>query len=140
MNNRKITLKEFEDQIKAKEEVQEALLKYISKGESEYVKGLLGNVAPTADVNLADPHGETPLFIAAKNGNYNTVKILLEAKADTNATANHGKTLRDVTKDVDCMVLLKAANPGLFKPAKVEAPVVAKAHNPPTEKKHRNWF
>lgn len=38
----------------------------------------------------------TPLFIAAKAGKSDAVEKLLEAKADTNTTANE-KTLRDVT-------------------------------------------
>ena len=38
-----------------------------------------------ADVNELSPNGETPLMFAARNGNVDAVKVLLDQKADVNA-------------------------------------------------------
>ena len=39
-----------------------------------------------ADVNVKNESGETPLWVAARNGHTEIVRLLLAAKADVNAT------------------------------------------------------
>ena len=46
-----------------------------------------------ADPNERQPHGETPLMFAARNGNVAAIGVLLDHKADVNAK----ETLRGTT-------------------------------------------
>ena len=66
-----------------------------------------------ADVNRHDGlEKETPLHYAAKYGNVELAKLLLEAKADPRAKEFHGKTPLDLAKEnkhQDIVKLLESA-------------------------------
>ncbi|KAM4676664.1 cortactin-binding protein 2 [Discoglossus pictus] len=65
-------------------------------------------IAYNADINHVGG-GQTPLYLACKNGNYDDVKLLLEAEADRSITNNDGWTPIHATVDfgnVDCLKLL----------------------------------
>ena len=64
-----------------KEQFQKAFFDLVEKDYSEVVKVLLNYV----DVNAKNPAKRTALILAAKNGNEETTKVLLEAGADVNA-------------------------------------------------------
>lgn len=54
-------------------------------------------IAHGADLEVKDSQGQTPLFIAARFGHLDLVKLLLKAGADYYAEAhNRGLTVRDI--------------------------------------------
>ncbi|MEE6480978.1 hypothetical protein FKM82_012721 [Ascaphus truei] len=65
-------------------------------------------IAYNADINHVDG-GQTPLYLACNNGNYQCVKLLLEARADRSITTNDGCTPIHAAVDtgnVNCLKLL----------------------------------
>ena len=52
-------------------------------------------------MNIANEHGETPLFVASEYGMIDAVKTLLEANADVNIANNHGKTSLSISSRTD---------------------------------------
>ncbi|KAH7072874.1 hypothetical protein BKA63DRAFT_544167, partial [Paraphoma chrysanthemicola] len=56
------------------------------------VKLLLETDKVNVDVNAKDNNGETPLLLAARNGDEDIIKLLLNAKVDVNAKNNSGET------------------------------------------------
>ncbi|XP_063783291.1 cortactin-binding protein 2 [Pseudophryne corroboree] len=65
-----------------------ALCTAAAQGHSKCVEALL---AHHADINFA-AGGQTPLYLACKNGNYETVKLLLDSGADRSIATNNGWT------------------------------------------------
>ncbi|XP_075065073.1 cortactin-binding protein 2 isoform X3 [Mixophyes fleayi] len=65
-----------------------ALCTAAAQGHSKCVEALL---AHNADINIADG-GQTPLYLACKNGNYETAKLLLDSGADRSIATNNGWT------------------------------------------------
>jgi|SRR5579871_3083671 len=59
------------------------------------------------DINARDIHGYTALIWAARNGDVNTVKLLLARGADVNIRSKNGETIIKLTRDTD--------SPGRFK-------------------------
>ncbi|HRK15030.1 MAG TPA: S8 family serine peptidase [Prosthecobacter sp.] len=64
------------------------------KGDVERVRLLLND----ADANAANEHGETPLMLAAKTGNFELCRALLWAGARATTSDNSGKKVRDHLK------------------------------------------
>eukprot|EP00041_Stephanoeca_diplocostata_P022552 m.539758 g.539758 ORF g.539758 m.539758 type:complete len:515 (-) comp22092_c0_seq3:882-2426(-) len=59
-----------------------------------------------ADIDLPDADGDTPLHIAARAGNSNLVRLLLDIGANAHAENNHQKTALDVAEARDIRQLL----------------------------------
>ena len=66
------------------------LIKYSAQGNLSQVQSLL---TKGEDVNVqGEVKGETPLYMAARNGHTDIVKVLIAAKADVNARKINGVT------------------------------------------------
>lgn len=52
-----------------------------------------------ANIDAIDDNGETPLFYAASQGSFETVKILVEHGADFNLLNNANKTSLDLANE-----------------------------------------
>ena len=59
-----------------------------------------------ADVNLADKTGKTALLAAANNNNSEAVKLLVEARADIHFSLAAAASIKKVTMDSICAMLL----------------------------------
>ena len=66
------------------------LLDAAAKGDDTAVGSLLDNGSIPLEVR--DAHGSTPLLLASKNNRLSTVKLLLEKKANVNATSKLNAT------------------------------------------------
>jgi len=55
-------------------------------------------VGGTAEVNVRNEMGYTPLHFAAFIGNVSLVKLLVEREADVRLTNNNGQTASDVSR------------------------------------------
>jgi len=62
-----------------------------------------------AEVNSADPHGNTALILAAQKGHPQVAKYLLTKGADVGKTNRLGQTAMDVAKDEEMRTILKEA-------------------------------
>ncbi|NBX03206.1 MAG: ankyrin repeat domain-containing protein [Alphaproteobacteria bacterium] len=67
-----------------------------SRKDEEGSKIIAALVEYKANVNIQDPHGKTALFYAAKFGNKEAVKLLLDAKINYYAIDNRGDIARTV--------------------------------------------
>lgn len=65
----------------------------------ENIVKALTKSAGALDVNKADANGETPLMVAARNGNMELIELLLSNGADAKLKNIQGKTARQVAKD-----------------------------------------
>ena len=69
-----------------------------------YIDKLLAQ--PNINLNLVTPKG-SPLHMAAKQGNRQTLIKLLDKDVDINIRDNYGKMAIDICSDQECINLLK---------------------------------
>ena len=73
-------------------------------GNTDAVQALLGN---SADVNMKDDDGDTPLLIACRNGHMGVVKALLNNEADVN--------MKDDDRDTPLLIASRNGHMGIVK-------------------------
>lgn len=69
-------------------------------GQPEVIKLLL-RADPTCDINKGDPNGHTALYLAAKFGSYDAVKVLIDRGASILCRSNEGYTPLHVANSPD---------------------------------------
>lgn len=71
------------------------------------VSQLIAGRGKKANVNQADTNGETPLMLAARIGNYNIARMLIQQHADKNLVDNEGNTALSIAKASDHEDIIK---------------------------------